>query len=878
MKAIELESQLRHKQKSIEDLVGYLNNTSGNGSNYSLLMGAGSSATSGISTGNDLIKSWRVEAYLQCNPNGSTDDSADTMQGWLGLNEASWYSLDTEYSSLFERKFSMRKQRRDFIESQISGRLPSIGYPYLVRLAEKKYINTFFTTNFDDLLNEAFYQFSSERPLVCAHDSSIAGISVASHRSKIIKLHGDYLYDNLKSTVQDTNRLTKDMDEKLREFSKVLGLIVVGYSGGDRSIMRILHDLIDDSSYLQNGLYWCLRKSDFVNSEVMNCLRKDGCFFVLVDGFDELMAELYVGVCGKGLPFSARPGSDFAAKIIQSYANSPSLENSQNKIIKNHLKSLKDEQNSSLVADALQSLHKDRGDDAQLRDADFIKYIELERLFRCRDYKLAFNQVSKYVNLCDDIIFKRILLDRMYFASKRLYQYDQAKNAISLLREIEPENSYLPVALCDVTDSQTDKLRIMRDAIEFAPFSESIHTRYAMELEAAYHGLNVSERPDSNTVAAAYKKSIDLSPHIRNLAWRKLFDFLSNAFVQVDNKDDLRKWIVDEHLTQNAFDHRSLSLLIDWCKDKKVDQYDSKPVVAYVLDAFKKHYPRRYSEHLRIIKDLCVEFNQYAALKEAIDTCERAPGIHRDVSYVGIKMDLLVEVFRDPEEAIRLGEDFTERRPATAIETRLFYLYLGEDLAGKASTQLDRLAGALDLDDLLELKIKLLEHQGKYQDAVDILDSIALRKGKDRSYAMSVSFTRLLMKDYKGAFDAAKEFLDAHGFNLRYQEIVINYEFARLKLGKSISKARLASLETSNSENVKAVAMLLLDKKKEALALLKHKSESDYSKLISYLKWPVLEGLALELCNWKTELLKKRRTFPSENSKEIIEVEMEVTP
>lgn len=441
MKASELGHQLGNKQKSVKDLIEYLNNRSGNSSNYSVLMGAGSSATSGISTGSDLINIWRTEIYLQCNAAGKGDDSANIMQSWLAQNEAAWYSMEAEYSSLFERKFSMRKQRRDFIESQIFGKLPSIGYPYLVRLAENKYIDTFFTTNFDDLLNEAFYQFSSERPLVCAHDSSIAGISVASHRSKIIKLHGDYLYDNLKSTLGDTNKLTKDMEEKLKEFSKVLGLIVVGYSGGDRSIMRILHDLVDDPSYLQNGLYWCFRGSDSINSEALDLLRKEGCFFVLIDGFDELMADLYSGICGNDLPFSARPGSDFAAKIIQSYAKSESLEKSKNNTISSHLKSIKDDQNSSLVAEALQSLHKERGDEAQLRDADFIKYIELERLFQCRDYKLAFDRVCKYVDSCDDVAFKAILLDRMYFASKRLYQYEQAKLAIGLIRELEPENT-----------------------------------------------------------------------------------------------------------------------------------------------------------------------------------------------------------------------------------------------------------------------------------------------------------------------------------------------------------------------------------------------------------------------------------------------------
>lgn len=415
----------------------------------------------------------------------------------------------------------------------------------------------------------------------------------------------------------------------------------------------------------------------------------------------------------------------------------------------------------------------------------------------------------------------------------------------------------------------------MRDAIAFAPYSEEIYTRYAAEMESAFHGLDTSERPDSNKIAEAYKKSIELSPRIDNPAWRGLFDFLSNSFVHVENKENLRNWVVDEHLKQDAFDHRTLSILIDWCKEKKTNQYKSKLLVEYVLDAFKRHYPRKYSQHLRIIKNLCVEFNDYAALKEAIITCERAPGIGRDVSYVGVKMDLLVTVFRDVDAAIQLGEDFTQRRPAGGIETRLFYLYLSEDLIEKAELQISRLAGAVDLDDFLELKVKLLEHQGKYQDAIDILESVASRKGKDKDYAVSVSFIKLIMRDYKGAFDAAKEFLMSHDFNLRYQEIIINYEYARLKLGKSVSKPRLVSLETSSSENVKAVAMFLLGKKNEALALLREKSESDYSELTTYLKWPVLEDLRSELREWQAELLKRRRSYPNSKMGDAIEVEIE---
>ena len=55
---------------------------------------------------------------------------------------------------------------------------------------------------FDDLIIEACYLYSERmRPIVAAHDSVIQGVRVTSSRPKIIKLHGDFLYDNIKNTM-----------------------------------------------------------------------------------------------------------------------------------------------------------------------------------------------------------------------------------------------------------------------------------------------------------------------------------------------------------------------------------------------------------------------------------------------------------------------------------------------------------------------------------------------------------------------------------------------------------------------------------------------------------------------------------------------------
>ena len=290
-------TDLSHKRKTVSDLIRFIGNTTEylespervNTPNYSILLGAGASVTSGIRSGQTLIDEWKKEIYEESD---KKDDIS--LENFFNSNNApDWYEENNAYSALFENRYDLQRHRRMFVEHEVAGKTPSIGYAYLVKLIEKGFFNTVFTTNFDDLLNEAFYRFSKERPIVCAHDSSISGITVTSTRPKIIKLHGDYLFDDIKTTLRETESLEVNMRMKFQEFAKDFGLIVVGYSGHDRSIMDILTYLLQHEDYFKNGIYWCIRKGDKnISSELKKLLWRDRVFFVEIDGFDELFAEI----------------------------------------------------------------------------------------------------------------------------------------------------------------------------------------------------------------------------------------------------------------------------------------------------------------------------------------------------------------------------------------------------------------------------------------------------------------------------------------------------------------------------------------------------------------------------------------------------------
>ncbi|MFS1930543.1 SIR2 family protein [Vibrio cyclitrophicus] len=271
--------------KPQKHLINILKNTQNHHPNFTLFLGAGASVTSKVKPAGKLIEEWR-QAYSDM-----YDDESEKLE------EQYWYGKHQEYSVLFEKLYDQPSQRREFIETCIDDAKPSWGYIYLVNLLKNKHFNTIFTTNFDDLVNEACYTFSdSLRPIVCAHDSSINSVRLTSERPKIIKLHGDFLFDNIKNTVRELESLESNMREKFKQYASEFGLIVVGYAGNDRSVMDTLNTLLFTGEHFPHGVYWCVREGTVFDdlSEPLKALSRFPNFhLVKIDGFDEFFAQIH---------------------------------------------------------------------------------------------------------------------------------------------------------------------------------------------------------------------------------------------------------------------------------------------------------------------------------------------------------------------------------------------------------------------------------------------------------------------------------------------------------------------------------------------------------------------------------------------------------
>ena len=143
-------TDLSHKRKTVSDLIRFIGNTTEylespervNTPNYSILLGAGASVTSGIRSGQTLRDEWKKEIYEE----SDKKDDISLEDFFNSNNSPDWYEENNAYSALFENRYDLQRHRRMFVEHEVAGKTPSIGYAYLVKLIESGFFNTVFTS------------------------------------------------------------------------------------------------------------------------------------------------------------------------------------------------------------------------------------------------------------------------------------------------------------------------------------------------------------------------------------------------------------------------------------------------------------------------------------------------------------------------------------------------------------------------------------------------------------------------------------------------------------------------------------------------------------------------------------------------------------
>lgn len=141
-----------------------------------------------------------------------------------------------------------RGDRHAIFARYFQGMAPSQGYLQLAQLIDEEYFDVILTTNFDNMLEQAF----AARGLSRGSDYILFIVSMdrgeeiryflsqSRPRIKIIKLHGDLASGVLYFSPEETYGFTELITENLRDLT-TRNMIFIGYRGVDRSVLGILN-------------------------------------------------------------------------------------------------------------------------------------------------------------------------------------------------------------------------------------------------------------------------------------------------------------------------------------------------------------------------------------------------------------------------------------------------------------------------------------------------------------------------------------------------------------------------------------------------------------------------------------------------------------
>lgn len=860
MKYLELRKELGHKERTINDLVSYLKTrTSSTNPNYSLLLGAGASVTSGIRSGAQLVDTWRKEIYELYSSQDYVD--SQTAKNYLMTKEGSWYSEQNEYSALFEKKFDLPSQRRRFVEREVDKATPSIGYAYLVSLANEcdRYLGTIYTTNFDDLINEAFYQFSLNRPLVCAHDSSVNSLSVSSTRPKIIKLHGDYLFDDIKSTLRETESLETNIKNKFIEFSKEYGLIVVGYAGHDRSIMDVLNHLLKSEDYFKNGIYWCIRDDDVISPEVRKLIWKERVYFVKIDGYDQLMAELHHKLIGE-LPVKDNLFESKHERILGSFANDKNELSKTSDFISSDIAKLKRHKSEIDISNSIRDLNLNEFED-EISESIFKSLLKIDALIKNNEFSPAFDIAEEYIGELKGSRESAIFIRKIIFICSRLNRHLDAIKYCDMLIDIDEFNHDYYLMKADSYQEVSETTAYLKEHID--RFSSNSEFLVGVVRRALREYSSVTKPTfDIQEIEDLLESCLSLDPSLDNPSWTLSLSLIERKYKDkrdkssCENKRSEINDLIERAKAINPTHVRYLNLISEGIA------LEEKVSIEHAIECNKSVFEKsKRSKRKRIFSNICNIYssimdisidgvNSREMLREFFESdLVKEASFKKDISvYYLVKAFYEINVSDDFEEftncVIKASKASDSYESATSIINMMLRQLENADLAKSFLKENESNLNEVVYFDLLsEVELFL----GNFDKALEYLER-SYSLGLDlENYITSKCFILVKSQKYKKVIEFVDQNKDLKLSDEHKSILLVNKEFSKKKLNmKTVDNILRNIIGQKFGKGMNAACHSILGELKQAQQAIDENIKNNRLNYGLHKTWIVLDNSLLE--------------------------------
>ncbi len=835
--------QLSAKRRTYADLSRFISSRTSEVPNYSFLLGAGCSVSSGVRSAGALVEQWRQEVFERLYPGEIYE--TETAKERLSKTEGVWYNSTREYSALFEKNFDLPRQRRMFVEKEVAGKSPNLGYAYLIRLVDTGFINTMFTTNFDDLLTESFFQFSQSRPMMCAHDSAISSVSVTSTRPKIIKLHGDYLFDDIKSTVRETESLEENTRKKFVEFGRNFGLVVVGYSGCDRSIMDVLQYLLRSEDHFKHGIYWCIRKGETPSDELIKLLWRDRVYFVEIDGFDELMGQLHNDLIGSSLPIDTGIVNDKPRTIIKGFCENTYLRSSSSDVIKRDLQIL-ERQNSR---EELFSTFRDYkrfpqdSDEDELSDRETVAMLEIRRLIDSNSFAEARDRIKVELEKHPSVRARDRFYDLLVRTEELAGDVRAAIRVFDDLISLDPRDPDNYIRKSHLLVEHSERMAVINSCLEIAPHSFKVHNEaLSVFLDARAAALGFENSELNARIEHHFQQSIKCNPGLTNWAWSLLS---SHLFAEAIPKDEFRRRTEDIIARCSAMDPTSLTTLrarvnrLARYKDDRASS-DASDLLAEISMIAKSKPQYSKADYAWLEMDALSSLERHSDLSKKVSEINLDSELSNTRDFLVRKARHLLEASGDLEGAIAaMRSAIKATKTVEDVMTLARYLAYKRDHAGISELVDEHGKTFYPIHKHLLSRLEFMA-RNNVEGALAQLRAMNSMRMTGVNQKNEEIHDLLLLKKYKEAEEIAKAALDQIGWNINHPELIVNYELARLRQGETPKKARLLEIiEKSGNESATACAHILVGSTDKCRDILKAELRRNRENAFIYESWAI---------------------------------------
>lgn len=627
--------------------------------------------------------------------------------------------------------------------------------------------------------------------------------------------------------------------------------------------MDVLQYLLKQEEYFKHGIYWCLRASERPSEELTKLLWRERAYWVPVEGFDELMAQLHEKCIGSNLPIDTTLVSDKPREVIGRFCDGERLVNSPSVVIQRDLSRLREEMNREALVESLRDVTRMDGEEGRvavgLRDSDIIKLMSIRQLAEDRDFPRALEKIQSNLVQTSSEEFRAELLTRRLNIEEELGESGAALKTCEMLLLQDPFNASYLLIRSRNEQSFDAKLSSASRAITMDPYYASAYNLRAQLYTDQMHGDPGCDAVQiCQKVRSDYEKSLVVHPSTGNVACREYVRFMLDSRLpkqEIQSTVDGLLQVVEE---LDPFSKAYFSMLIDYACDKNNGKPDKTEVI-FKLRAAIEVQPKSRKKALELLLLRALKsFDMNGELLAELATFDADERWSHNRKFVELRARVYAEKEGKVHDAVRRIQAYKPYRKCPEL-VRLLVLYLGYlNKFGDAQSLLDECKSTVDreLHGLLQEEVDF--GFGKYE---RVLAATRRRKSESTfpaSVVLGEVHTLLKLARNSEAEAIAREVLEPAHFSPQFDPLIPNLELAVIRQGRKVDKVRVSKILERNGsdEKIRLCALLLLDDRANAAEVLINAVSRDRTEGHAFAEWALFDTPGHRA--WLTSTLKSR--------------------